>query len=197
MHGGRARAELGRFVPGLRGSGAAAAAAREMGGWVGAGGAGGLGAGRRRAVSRCDSALPPAFNASGSSSGVLLALSSRALSPLSFSSPAAFHTLFAAWGQAGALSARVWNHFQCSSKGSSGPAGGASDGYGLGRRAAGPNCRCTTASGALRVIRRLGRIIRMSDHAQAAAREFRSLLRFTILNMIYISILNMIYIFPF
>ena len=37
----------------------------------------------------------------------------------------------------------------------SGPAGGASDGYGLGRGAVGPGCRCTTtvtAAGALRVI---------------------------------------------
>ena len=40
-----------------------------------------------------------------------------------------------------------------SSQSSSGPAGGASDGYGLGRRAAGPDRRCTTtAAGAIRVI---------------------------------------------
>ena len=40
-----------------------------------------------------------------------------------------------------------------SSQSSSGPAGGASDGYGLGRGAAGPDSRCTTtAAGALRVI---------------------------------------------
>ena len=40
-----------------------------------------------------------------------------------------------------------------SSRSSSGPAGGASDGYGLGRRAAGPDRRCkTTAAGELRVI---------------------------------------------
>ena len=40
-----------------------------------------------------------------------------------------------------------------SSQSSSGPAGGASDGYGLGRGAAGPDRRCTTtAAGALRVI---------------------------------------------
>ena len=40
-----------------------------------------------------------------------------------------------------------------SSLSSSGPAGGASDGYGLGRGAAGPGRRCTTtAVGALRVI---------------------------------------------
>ena len=50
----------------------------------------------------------------------------------------------------------VWNHFQysvLSSQSSSGPAGSASDGYGLGRGAAGPDRRCTTtAAGALRVI---------------------------------------------
>ena len=40
-----------------------------------------------------------------------------------------------------------------SSQSSSGPAGGASDGYGLGRGGAGPDRRCTTtAAGALRVI---------------------------------------------
>ena len=40
-----------------------------------------------------------------------------------------------------------------SSQSSSGPAGGASDGYGLGRGAAGPDRRCTTTTaGALRVI---------------------------------------------
>ena len=41
-----------------------------------------------------------------------------------------------------------------SGQSSSGPAGGASDGYGLGRGAAGPDRRCTTttAAGALRVI---------------------------------------------
>ena len=40
-----------------------------------------------------------------------------------------------------------------SSHSSSGPAGGASDGYGLGRGAAGPDRRCTTtAAGALRAI---------------------------------------------
>ena len=50
----------------------------------------------------------------------------------------------------------VWNRFQYSvrsSQSSSWPAGGASDGYGLGRGAAGPDRRCTTtAAGALRVI---------------------------------------------
>ena len=40
-----------------------------------------------------------------------------------------------------------------SSQSSSGPAGGASDGYGLGRGAAGPDRRCTTtAAGAIRAI---------------------------------------------
>ena len=39
-----------------------------------------------------------------------------------------------------------------SSQSSSGPAGGASDGYGLGRGAAGPDRRCTTtAAGAVRL----------------------------------------------
>ena len=46
-----------------------------------------------------------------------------------------------------------------------GPAGGASDGYGLGRGAAGPDRRCTTAAaGALRVIVQDGSI-HMSGHA--------------------------------
>ena len=48
----------------------------------------------------------------------------------------------------------VWNHFQYSCpillsdlvKSSSGPAGGASDGCGLGRGAAGPASRCTTTA---------------------------------------------------
>ena len=48
---------------------------------------------------------------------------------------------------------------------SSGPAGGASDGYGPGRGAAGPDRQCaTTAARALRVIVQDG-FIRMSDHA--------------------------------
>ena len=52
-----------------------------------------------------------------------------------------------------------------SSQSSSGPAGGASDGYGLGRRAAAPDRQCTTtAAGALRVIVWEGSI-RMSDYA--------------------------------
>ena len=57
-----------------------------------------------------------------------------------------------------------------SSQSSSGPAGGASDGYGLGLGAAGPGCPCaTTAAGELRVRHRLGRSIRMSDHAPPQA----------------------------
>ena len=43
--------------------------------------------------------------------------------------------------------------YQASSQRPSGPAGGASDGYGLGRGAAGPGrLRATRAAGALRVI---------------------------------------------
>ena len=45
------------------------------------------------------------------------------------------------------------NILALSSQRPSGPAGGASDGYGLGRGAAGPGCRCTTTvAGALRVV---------------------------------------------
>ena len=60
-----------------------------------------------------------------------------------------------------AAAARVsadWFRITCntlvrSGQSSSGPAGSASDGYGLGRGAAGPDRRCTTtAAGALRVI---------------------------------------------
>ena len=65
-------------------------------------------------------------------------------------------------GQTGATAAVQWmlrlfgvtcSTLVRSGQSSSGPAGGASDGYGLGRGAAGPDRWCTTtAAGALRVI---------------------------------------------